>query len=195
MQVKFIAYPVRVLGPGKRIGIWTTGCNRRCPYCTSPSLWEFDDDLDVPVDNLIKQIENYKKENVVDGIVISGGEPFLQKDLIVLLEKLRELQIDDILVYTGYLLKEIKQEFDNYEEYLKNIDVLIDGPYVDDLNDGKNLRGSSNQNVIVFNEKLKAKYDSYLKEKREYQIKQLNDMETLLIGLPFKDAFKEVKRK
>ena len=93
------------------------------------------------------------------------------------------------------MLKEIKQEFDNYEEYLKNIDVLIDGPYVDDLNDGKNLRGSSNQNVIVFNEKLKAKYDSYLKEKREYQIKQLNDMETLLIGLPYKDAFKEVKRK
>ena len=105
MQVKFIAYPVTVLGPGKRIGIWTTGCNRRCPYCTSPSLWEFDDDLDVPVDNLIKQIENYKKENVVDGITISGGEPFLQKDLIVLLEKLRELQIDDILVYTGYKFK------------------------------------------------------------------------------------------
>ena len=46
--------------------------------------------------------------------------------------------------------------------------------------------------LLYSTKKLKAKYDSYLKEKREYQIKQLNDMETLIIALPYKDAFKEV---
>ena len=87
----------------------------------------------------------------IDGFTISGGEPFLNpKALEALVRQLAEIN-DDILIYTGYTLDELKQlsmiEVDNI---LNICAVLIDGPYIADLNNNCGLRGSSNQCVHTF---------------------------------------------
>ena len=53
-----------------------------------------------------------------------------------------------VIVYTGYLYEELLKVPEN-QELLSNIDLLIDGPYIKELDDGKSLRGSSNQRVIL----------------------------------------------
>lgn len=184
MYVSFIAYPVMVLGPGKRIGIWTMGCNRRCYNCASPFLWEKDEKYNISIENLMIQIESYLEKEQVDGITISGGEPFLQDELVELLSYLKYKGIQDILVYTGNTLEELKLN-PKYNEALKYIDVLVDGEYVDYLNDKKNLRGSSNQCVYIFNNSLKEKYEIYLKEERKFQQNITFNNKKIYIGLPY----------
>ncbi len=194
MQVKFIAYPVTVLGPGKRIGIWTCGCYRRCPYCASPELQEFDEFSDIPLGNLLSQVKEYLAAQQVDGVTISGGEPFAQEDLLSFLHGLKDLGIEDILVYTGNTIEELRERLPNVQEYLSNIDVLIDGPYIEELNDGLNLRGSSNQRILFLNKAMEKKYQACLKEERRYQAKPIDENKTLFIGLPKKSYVKERKK-
>ena len=67
---------VTTLGPGKRIAIWVNGCNRACPGCISPRLQKFDESTEC---NIIDILGNYDLVNI-DGITISGGEPFEQID-------------------------------------------------------------------------------------------------------------------
>lgn len=187
MYVSFIAYPVKVLGPGRRIGIWTMGCNRNCYNCVSPFLKKVDKNKYMSVDKLLERIKKYLCSKKVDGITISGGEPFLQDDLLDLLIGLKKLNINDVLVYTGNTLEELHQQLDDIQLYLETIDVLVDGPYVDELNDNKNLRGSSNQKVYVFNENLKEIYEKYLNEERKFQKSTtLQGNFNLYIGIPLK---------
>ena len=59
MNIARILYPVEVLGPGKRIGIWVCGCNRRCKGCSNPELWDQKPEYEVTHDevmDLIKRI-------------------------------------------------------------------------------------------------------------------------------------------
>lgn len=63
---------------------------------------------------------------------------------------------DDIIVYTGYRKEELEPDM------LANISVLIDGEYIEELNDNSLLRGSSNQNIFILDEKQKDKYEYYL---------------------------------
>ena len=78
-----------------------------------------------------------------DGLTISGGEPFLQAQALYELVNLIRAKRDiGIIVYTGYTLDEILQSKDLYMcRFLEQIDLLIDGPYIEELNDGMNLGG------------------------------------------------------
>lgn len=103
-------------------------------------------------------------------ITISGGEPFLQEDLHLFLRALKVLGFEDILVYTGYTLEELnKLNNPNVLEALKYIDVLIDGRYIEALNDNLSLRGSSNQNIHFFNQSLIKDYEPILNKERAIQ--------------------------
>ena len=64
------------------------------------------------------------------------------------------------MVYTGYTFEELKKNFMS-NDALKYIDVLLKGEYIDSLNDGGNLRRSSNQKIYIFNNNLKSKYLTY----------------------------------
>ena len=56
------------------------------------------------------------------------------------------------------------------ENIIEKIGVIIDGEYIDELNDGKPLRGSSNQKIIILNNALKGKYERLFREKRKTEI-------------------------
>ena len=156
MYVARILYPVEVLGPGKRIGIWFCGCNHKCKGCSNPELWEFQDKYNITIDNVLKLIHQIAAGNRIDGFTITGGDPILQhKELMELISKLKEIS-DDILVYTGYTIEELQGLS------LEGISVLIDGRYVEELNDNSLIRGSSNQRIHILSTKHKEKYKNYL---------------------------------
>lgn len=157
MYVARVLYPVEVLGPGKRVGIWFCGCPRRCKGCSNPELWEFQERYKTTPETILEMIKNIAKEHKVDGFTITGGDPFYQPDdLKELLKMLKEIS-DDIIVYTGYKVNEINPES------LFNISVLIDGEYIEELNDNSLLRGSSNQKVHILDKAKADKYNTYFK--------------------------------
>jgi anaerobic ribonucleoside-triphosphate reductase activating protein len=86
-------------------------------------------------------------ESGASGITISGGEPFLQaRALCALIEEVRKFKDLGVCLYTGNMIEELEGEWEI--RLLGLADVLVDGPYVEDLNDGRSLRGSSNQRVF-----------------------------------------------
>lgn len=157
MYVARVLYPVEVLGPGKRVGIWFCGCPRRCKGCSNPELWEFQEKYRTTPKTIFEMVKTVSKEHTVDGFTITGGDPFYQADALVeLLDLLKEIS-DDVIVYTGYNRAEINPDD------LANISVLIDGEYIEELNDNSLLKGSSNQEVYILDEAKKNKYSTYFK--------------------------------
>ena len=159
MYVARILYPVNVLGPGNRIGIWFNGCNHHCPGCSNPELWEPQERYQTTQEALRKLIGHICDTYPVDGFTLTGGDPFAQPEsLKQLLPQLREIT-DDILVYTGFEYDEVLH---TYPEIVSQIGVLIDGKYIQERNTGAILRGSDNQNIMILNGQLADKYRHYL---------------------------------
>lgn len=165
MNVARILYPVQVLGPGNRVGIWLCGCSRACKGCSNPELWEQKPEYEVSPIEVYKLIQRITLSHAIDGFTISGGEPMDQaSSLAELLGLISEIS-DDILVYTGYRIEELKARCDpSTDGVLKKASVLIDGAYVEDQNDGAVLRGSSNQRIHVLSRKYEDRYQQYLAE-------------------------------
>ena len=162
MNVARILYPVKVLGPGNRIGIWTAGCPRRCHGCSNPELWEPQPQYEVAVPRLMAMLMPLLSRNGTDGVVITGGDPFFNPQELHLLLLALGPYTDDVLVYTGYALEELRQGTRDMQSCLDHIGVLIDGPYEERLNDGCRLRGSSNQHIHYLKAELRAKYEAYM---------------------------------
>lgn len=165
MNVARILYPVQVLGPGNRVGIWLCGCSRACKGCSNPELWEQKPEYEVSPTEVCKLIQNIAISHTIDGFTISGGEPMDQaSSLDELLGLISELS-DDILIYTGYRIEELSARCDPAtDKVLKKASVLIDGAYVEEENDGAVLRGSSNQRIHVLSGKYEDRYQQYLAE-------------------------------
>ena len=156
MYVARILYPVEVLGPGKRIGIWFCGCPRRCKGCSNPELWEFDEKYKTTPETVFEMVRSIAEKHPVEGFTLTGGDPLMQpKDLQKLIALLQTVSTD-ILVYTGYSVKDLPHA------YLKGIAVLIDGEYIEERNNDSLLRGSDNQTVHILDPAVKEKYTAYL---------------------------------
>lgn len=157
MYIARILYPVEVLGPGKRIGIWFCGCPRRCKGCSNPELWEFEDKYQVPKERVMQLVCQIAEHYPVDGFTLTGGDPLFQyEDCMSLIRELKMIS-PDILVYTGYTVEELAGKDSS------GISVLIDGPYRQERNNGSFLRGSDNQRILIIEEQVRDKYEAYLK--------------------------------
>jgi anaerobic ribonucleoside-triphosphate reductase activating protein len=135
-------------GPGLRAVIFAQGCSHLCPGCHNPQTWDMQGGTSWEVEQLVAQI---KKIKLITGVTFSGGEPFEQAPAFAQLAKdLRPLGFN-ILTYTGYTFEEIlaqKQE-PGWLELLQNTDLLIDGPFLQELKDlNLPFRGSKNQRII-----------------------------------------------
>ncbi|WP_225991903.1 4Fe-4S single cluster domain-containing protein [Actinomadura montaniterrae] len=154
-------YPVTTLGPGTRAGIWTQGCTLHCHGCLSRDTWEADPAKAVPVEAVLGWLESLPSP--LDGITISGGEPFQQPAALAALLRgirawrnaRRETMPLDILVYSGYVYSRLSRVRGS-REILGLCDAVMAGPYVDRLNprgrhpEGGSLlwRGSANQRAV-----------------------------------------------
>ena len=193
MQIERTIMGVRTLGPGNRMAIWVNGCRRNCPGCVSPSLKAFNIRNDVNIERYFAAFDFSE----VDGVTISGGEPFEQsRELDSLVTYLNEKGIEDILVYTGYTLEELraKRSF-CIDNVLSSIAVLIDGPYIIEQDRGMgNLKGSDNQKVHFLREKYREVYENYQKSQREMQVFPMG-ASVVAVGIPDAGFITEFKKK
>ena len=185
MQIDRIYYPVQTLGYGKRIGIWTIGCTHHCKNCANPELWQPNPDKNISVDEIMECVSTIA---AADGITITGGEPFEQpEELYTLVKKLNTTGYHDILVYSGYTIEELHEKGELVKTILKEIGVLVDGLYLDLLNDNKSFRGSSNQNIHILKDSLKERYQDAKNWERKTQI-LVNKNQIQAIGIPRKNG-------
>ncbi|MFF9013841.1 4Fe-4S single cluster domain-containing protein [Streptomyces sp. NPDC014870] len=154
-------YPVTALGPGTRAGIWTQGCTIGCVGCVSQDTWAADPAMLVDVAAVQAWLAGLP--DPLDGITISGGEPFQQPEaLAALLEWIRDWSRErpaplDVLVYSGYSLDRLRRD---HAALLGLCDAVLTGPYVERLNSpGGRWQGSSNQRLTALTELGRARYE------------------------------------
>ena len=191
MYIARILYPVKVLGPGLRIGIWFNGCIHHCKGCSNPELWEIQDRYNVSLKTVKDLINKIASEHVVDGFTLTGGDPFYQPEALKeLLPVLQEIS-DDILIYTGYDYEDVSGK---YPELVSYASVLIDGKYLEDRNNGCILRGSDNQRIFV-SDHFKDKYDTYLSNTKN-EIQNFTTRDGIIsVGIHSRDFDKEMQEK
>lgn len=132
------------LGPGTRAVVWVQGCSQDCPGCVAPETHDPDGGTLWPITELAERI---LAEPGLDGLSISGGEPFDQAAATTaLVDALRAHRDLSVLVYTGYTLGRLRRSGRaEHLALLERCDLLIDGPYRRDLPTMKRWRGSGNQ--------------------------------------------------
>ena len=189
MYIARILYPVKVLGPGNRVGIWFDGCEHHCKGCSNPELWEFQETYLTELEVIEKLIYAIRKEHKIDGFTLTGGDPFLQPDALRKLLPVLNSITTDIICYTGYSHDELKVK---YDDILSEMAVLIDGRYIEERNTGIVLRGSDNQNVIILNESFAEKYRDYLSTARN-EIQNFRTKDTIIsVGIHDRDYMGEI---
>lgn len=155
-------------GPGVRTTIFLTGCTLNCKNCFNKEYQNFHFGK-VFDDNAFDEVMDCLSDANIHGLSVLGGEPFDNlaglKDFI---QKVRAKSEKDIWVYSGYTFEELLEK-DGAMDVLKNIDVLVDGRFVEDLKDLKlKFRGSSNQRIIDMKRTLEEDeillMDKYMKE-------------------------------
>ena len=133
-------------GTGIRFTIFFQGCLRNCRGCHNPATHDLNGGEILDTEEIISAI---KKNPLLTGITLSGGEPLLQISPALELAKAAKNLNLNVWCYTGYKFENIPE---NAEELLKNIDVLVDGEYIEELRDLElNFCGSKNQRVIDLN--------------------------------------------
>ena len=132
-------------GPGMRSAVYCAGCLHRCPGCHNPQSWDFAGGTVYPVQEILQRILAAGHA----GVTFSGGDPMYQaKGFTQLARALRAEGIRDIWCYTGFLFEQVVAS-PVMARLLSYVDVLVDGPFVEQRKDPEFLfRGSDNQRLI-----------------------------------------------
>lgn len=151
-------------GIGIRVSLFVSGCTNKCKGCFQPETWDFNygqEYTQETEDFIIKELSNA----YYTGLTILGGEPFEpsnQRELIKLIRRVKkECPKKTIWMYTGFtydqdLIPGGCRYTDVTDEILDNIDILVDGRFVEELkNILLNFRGSKNQRIIDMKETRK----------------------------------------
>lgn len=136
-------------GPGCRVSLFLQGCNIRCPGCFNSELWDFKKGKPFIWSKDGYELLDLLKPDYIAGLSILGGEPLDQPpvDIMILINKIKNHYPNKtIWIYTGH----VWEELDEYQiKAIKNADVLVDGPFIEELKDSSlKFRGSSNQRLI-----------------------------------------------
>lgn len=139
-------------GPGFRTSIYCAGCPNACPGCHNPQSWDIKSGRNMTTDEIMKVIEADPYANVT----FSGGDPMFQPEGFTELAKAIHQRTDkNIWCFTGFTFEAIEKN-PRQQQLLQQIDVLVDGPYIQSLRDPDLMfRGSSNQRIINVRESLK----------------------------------------
>jgi len=177
----------QALGPFNRYVIWTQGCFRNCSGCLAKDSQALDGGYEVETDTISRAVCQNKN---IEGVTISGGEPFLQAEALTdVISKIKANRDIGVILYTGYDFHEIK---DN--PLCALCDLIIDGPYIHELNDNLSLRGSSNQKIHLITPRYKNEISLYGDKGRKIELLFRNGNITM-IGVPDKKSLKTLGRR
>lgn len=128
-----------VNGYGVRYVIFCQGCTHHCVGCQNPETWDLKGGKEISVEELVKDILKHRR---IDGVTLSGGDPFYQQDECVSLLKLLPEHLD-IWIYTGFKYEDIKDT-----QLAQMADYIVVGKFEQDKKITGKMYGSSNQRII-----------------------------------------------
>lgn len=156
-------------GEGVGVSLFVQGCDRHCFNCFNSDTWDFNGGKEWTEETKNKFIKLIDRP-YINRISVLGGEPLAEQNLDEVLSLIKEIRISfpdkTIWLYTGYewnsLMSKICQptfpdkDFERIieihkkrKEIISNVDVLVDGEYIDEQKDlSLKFRGSKNQMVI-----------------------------------------------
>ena len=133
-------------GPGIRTTVFAQGCPHHCPGCHNPETWEFGCGTAVPAEAILEMVQS---NPLCRGVTFSGGEPFAQAEAFAELAQMLKAKGYEVASYSGYTFEQLLSGTKAQRQLLQFIDVLIDGPF---LQEQKSLelsfRGSRNQRIL-----------------------------------------------
>ncbi len=175
----------RTLGPFMRYALWVQGCPFRCSGCMTPDAQPVEGGYEYDMQTLAGDI---LAQPEIEGLTLSGGEPFAQAQVLAdLIEYLQNHRNLGVIAYTGYTRADVQRAAlvcMNIRRLLARIDLLIDGPYIADLNHGAALVGSANQQIISLTDRYRPHlhlYDTHQPRQVELHVLQ---GERMLVGIP-----------
>ncbi|MCI8635050.1 MAG: anaerobic ribonucleoside-triphosphate reductase activating protein [Eubacterium sp.] len=144
-------------GTGVRTVLFVSGCRNHCRGCFQPETWDFDYGEEFTKEVEDKLLDSLKPP-YIKGLTLLGGDPFEpenQKGLLSFLRRMKKkYPTKDVWAYTGYVLEHDladggKCHTKDTNEMLSCIDVLVDGPYIEEeYSILLKFKGSANQRVI-----------------------------------------------
>ena len=132
-------------GPGFRTSVYSSGCPHHCPGCHNPQSWDMGNGREVDIEDILEVI----LADPFADVTFSGGDPMFQPDgFAALARAIKERSSKNIWCYTGFLFEQLLQN-PAQRALLEQIDVLVDGRFIEALRDERlRFRGSSNQRII-----------------------------------------------
>ena len=142
-------------GEGICVSFWIQGCPFHCHNCHNPQTWDFDGGYEIPLDIRGQLIKDIAENGIVRNFSVLGGEPLCPENITIIDEIITGVRMAypsiKIFLWTGYEFEDLKKRDNDahIKNIFNNIDVLIDGPYLDSERDiTLSLRGSKNQRVL-----------------------------------------------
>lgn len=151
MRYLNISYPDLNNGEGCRVTLWVAGCSHHCKGCHNPESWSFSGGYQYDASTKQKILDIVKLP-YIKGLTLSGGDPLENINIVELIDLCKEVHKlgKDIWLYTGYRWEDIDTNKEKLS-LINEVDVLVDGPYIESLRDTTNnnkFRGSTNQRII-----------------------------------------------
>ena len=188
----------RTLGPGLRAAAWVQGCCFNCPGCISPEWIPKQLARQVTPQDLASELLANPE---IEGLTFSGGEPMLQAAglaSVVRLARLQRQQLQQaplsVISFTGFTLEQLRRNparMPGVEDFLGEIDVLIDGLYRAELNDSRGLRGSSNQRIHYLTGRLTGA--DFENKPRQSEV-HIGDGYAFLVGVPAPEVLRSFQQ-
>lgn len=141
-------------GPGIRFVVFTQGCKHNCEGCQNPETHSFNGGYITDTQKIINEV---KKNPLIKGVTLSGGDPLFQPEATLdLCKKLKENNYN-VIIYTGFTYEQlVSMKNETIMEILSNCDTLVDGKFVLKLRSlSCRFRGSTNQRLVNVPETLK----------------------------------------
>ena len=152
IQLAGMANDSIVDGPGLRLTVFVQGCKRKCEGCHNTHTWPLNGGYEEDTENIIQKLH---RNPLLQGLTLSGGEPFLQSQPCSELAQAAHQMGLSVWAYTGFTWEDLTWDLYNYS-FLKEVDVLVDGPFILSQRTLElPWRGSKNQRLIDVPKSLK----------------------------------------
>ena len=170
MRIHRIVSKTLAEGPGCRFCIWVQGCKHHCKGCFATDTWDMALGEEYSAQQLIGMLE--KELTQIDGVTLLGGEPFLQAEELSIVAGYVRSQGKTVIAFSGYTYDELlNSEEEGIKKLLANVDLLIDGKYIEELQDfSRPLVGSENQRFIYLSDKISPEVMESYKNRFEVRI-------------------------
>lgn len=148
-NVAYIKLSTKTEGPYNRCCIWFQGCNIKCKGCCNKDLQPLVPNHIVTLEELANIVKEAKNKFNIEGITLSGGEPSLQSGLVFFNDEIHKLGLG-IIMFSG------KDKTELNSELVESVDLLIDGPFIENMIDNKRvLLGSKNKKLSFITNRYK----------------------------------------